>query len=253
MQHPLRVHYFQHIDGQGFGSCETYLRQHKHAQLSATEFYKLPQYQDIAPEQMPHAEDVDLLIIMGGDMSVNDEDQYPWLKTQKQWIRDYVKLGKPIIGICLGGQMIASALGADVKKNPTPEIGWTSLHAVADYPPHCFTFPKEFHAMEWHSDTFEVPPNAQLLVSGETCHHQAYQIGNNIIGMQFHPEMTADVMAMYLQDQHAVAEMVQHDSTRITAINHTIHASELPKYQLPNQILNDIIDYVLNPALGDRA
>ena len=253
MQQPLRVHYFQHIDGQGFGSCEAYLRQHKHAHLSATEFYKLPKYQDIAPEQMPHANHVDLLIIMGGDMSVNDEDEYPWLKTQKQWIRDYVKLGKPIIGICLGSQMIASALGAEVKKNPTPEIGWTQLHAVADYPQHCFKFPAQFQAMEWHDDTFDVPPTARLLVTGNTCQHQAYQLGSNIIAMQFHPEMTADAMAMYLQDQQAVAEMVQHDSNRIVAINHSIYPNELPKYQLPNQILNDIIDYVLNPASDDSA
>jgi GMP synthase-like glutamine amidotransferase len=98
----LKVHYFQHIAGEGFGSCYTYLKQ-QGAVISATEFFALPIDQALEIEALPSIEDVDLLIIMGGTMSVNDEVNFPWLKIEKRWLRRYLAAGKPAIGLCLGG------------------------------------------------------------------------------------------------------------------------------------------------------
>src|SRR5574344_1687787 len=131
MQAPLRVHYFQHIAGEGFGSCYSYLKQMQ-AQISATEFFALPPEQNIEIEALPRVEDVDLLIVMGGAMSVNDEANFPWLKIEKRWIRRYLSLGKPAIGLCLGGQLIANALGGAVSRNAQQELGWTTIRKVAN-------------------------------------------------------------------------------------------------------------------------
>ena len=111
MKSHLKVHYFQHIAGEGFGSCYEYLKQ-LNAQITATEFFALPLDRPLDIEALPTVEEVDLLIIMGGTMSVNDEANFPWLTVEKRWLRRYLSLGKPALGLCLGGQLIANALGA---------------------------------------------------------------------------------------------------------------------------------------------
>jgi GMP synthase-like glutamine amidotransferase len=123
----LKVHYFQHIAGEGFGSCYEYLKA-MGAEITATEFFALPTDSQLEIEALPHVNDVDLLIIMGGEMSVNDEANYPWLKVEKRWIRRYLASEKPAIGLCLGGQLIANALGANVRRNTVQEIGWTLVN-----------------------------------------------------------------------------------------------------------------------------
>ena len=121
MKSGLKVHYFQHIAGEGFGSCYDFLKAHQ-AKITATEFFALPSDTLLEIEALPQIEDVDLLIIMGGEMSVNDEVNYPWLKLEKRWIRRYLSTGKPAIGLCLGGQLIASALGAAVNRHAQKEL-----------------------------------------------------------------------------------------------------------------------------------
>jgi len=130
MKSHLRVHYFQHIAGQGFGSCYDFLKAH-HAKITATEFFALPVDLPLEPEALPRVDEVDLLIIMGGTMSVNDEANYPWLKLEKRWLRRYLAAGKPAIGLCLGGQLIANALGAAVSRNPHQELGWMDVGRAA--------------------------------------------------------------------------------------------------------------------------
>ena len=121
----LKVHYFQHIAGEGFGSCYTYLKQ-QGAVISATEFFALPIDQALEIEALPSVEDVDLLIIMGGTMSVNDEVNFPWLKIEKRWLRRYLAAGKPAIGLCLGGQLIANALDFSDSDSSVSIAGWQS-------------------------------------------------------------------------------------------------------------------------------
>lgn len=102
MKKNLRVHYFQHIAGEGFGSFYDFLKQHD-AVITATEFFALPIETYIEIEALPAIEEVDLLIIMGGKMSVHDEALYPWLKVEKRWLRRYLAQKKPVLGLCLGG------------------------------------------------------------------------------------------------------------------------------------------------------
>lgn len=132
------------------------------------------------------------LVFMGGNMSVNDE--LPWIADELALIRDAVAKDIPVLGHCLGGQLIAKALGGIVSANPVKEIGWgevsASDNALARY---WFGEVQTFQAFHWHGETFSLPKGATHLLSSEHCANQAYVIGKNL-GLQCHIEMTLDMV-----------------------------------------------------------
>ena len=136
--------------------------------------------------------DLDWLIIMGGPMSVNDEKKYPWLKDEIQFINNAILSGKTVIGICLGAQLIAKALGAKVYKNNNKEIGWFNIKFTPEVESikHFRGFKREEKVFHWHGDTFDLPDNAVLLASSEACENQAFIINEKVLAMQFHLETT---------------------------------------------------------------
>ncbi len=245
----LRVHYFQHIAGEGFGSCESYLKS-KNAKISATEFFALPMEYKLDIEALPNIDDVDLLIIMGGAMSVNDEATYPWLVIEKRWLRRYIASGKPVIGLCLGGQLIASALGASVTQNPQREIGWTTIQAVNPYPIDCFVMPEQCEIMQWHGETFALPQGAKRLAENTVCSNQAFQIGNNVIGFQFHPEITQLALKNLLENEQEVELFVEQVPDVRSQLKQALAKSALNKFQSGNTLLNQAIDYVLANSMS---
>lgn len=245
MKPHLRVHYFQHIMGEGFGSCEAYFKQNK-AQITATEFFALPPEQKLEIEALPKIEDIDLLIIMGGTMSVNDENIYPWLITEKRWLRRFIALGKPVIGLCLGGQMIANALGAKVTHNAVREVGWIDVQAVVPYPENCFKLPQSFNIMQWHGETFALPKGAKLLAYNAACAHQAFQINHNILGFQFHPEITPHAMDIFLEDDQELGLFSAQPQQLKSELTQYLKPANAGYYLEGNQLLNQAIEYVLN-------
>jgi GMP synthase-like glutamine amidotransferase len=128
------------------------------------------------------------LVFMGGPMSVNDD--LPWIPATLDLIRLAVAMDIPVLGHCLGGQLIAKALGGEVRRNPIKEIGWGRVH-VADNPEarRWFGDIDEFQAFHWHGETFSLPPGATRILSSEHCANQAYAMGKHL-GMQCHVEMT---------------------------------------------------------------
>jgi GMP synthase-like glutamine amidotransferase/ferredoxin len=176
----MRAHVLQHVPFEGLGSIEPWLTA-RHARVTWTRFFDDP--------SLPDADDVDLLIALGGPMSVNDENLFPWLRAEKSFIARVTASGRPVLGICLGAQLIASTLGARVYTGPHKEIGWHPVYgACAEL--GSFAFPSEFLAFHWHAETFDLPPGAVSLASSDACKHQAFQFGRNVLGLQFHLETT---------------------------------------------------------------
>lgn len=245
MTSPIKVHYFQHIAEEGLGSCEYYLK-HMGAQISTTEFFALPPEQKLDIEALPSVEEIDLLIIMDANLSVNDEAIYPWLIIEKRWIRRFIALGKPVIGLCFGGQMIANALGAKVSPCLHKEIGWTEVFAVEDYPERCFICPERIEVMQWHVESFALPKGAKLLASNAACAHQAFQIGDNILAFQFHPEVTPAALKVLLDNDEVLLHFAELEQQVKAHLQQAIRITELHRFQAGNELLNRAIDYVLS-------
>jgi GMP synthase-like glutamine amidotransferase len=186
----MHAQVFQHVPFEGPGSIESWLHQHG-ATLAITRLFN--------EETPPPVESVDLLIVMGGPMSVTDECSYPWLKAEKSYIRTAVDAGIPILGICLGAQLIAAAKGAKVYANPAKEIGWFPI--LGSSQEDAFRFPEEMTVFHWHGETFDLPSNAIRLASSPVCKNQAFQLRNQkVIGLQFHLESTPESLTSIIEN-----------------------------------------------------
>ncbi|HLI92968.1 MAG TPA: type 1 glutamine amidotransferase, partial [Puia sp.] len=141
-------------------------------------------------QPLPKTGDFDGLIIMGGPMSVHDEAEYSWLRAEKELIGSAIRDGKKVLGICLGAQLIAEACGARVYKNKEKEIGfWPVKWAVR--PGFTGATADNERFFHWHGETFDLPAGAGLLASTAACVNQAFRLGDRVMGVQFHPEVTA--------------------------------------------------------------
>jgi GMP synthase-like glutamine amidotransferase len=154
-------------------------------------------YADLYAQDAPpvNPDRYDALIFMGGPMSVNDDLAY--LRCEEEFIRDAIRRDVPMLGICLGSQLIAHALGAAVRRCPLKEIGWfeIKLTAAALEDPLFDGFTESETVFHWHGETFDLPEGAVLLASSERCRNQAYRLGDRVYGLQFHPEVTPAMIA----------------------------------------------------------
>jgi GMP synthase (glutamine-hydrolysing) len=136
---------------------------------------------------------IDAVVAMGGPMSVNDEQAHPWLADEKRLIASAVRAGMPFWGSCLGVQLLAAALGAAVRRGPEPEVGVLPVHATAaaatDPVFSGLAWPRP--TLQWHQDTFDLPPGAVLLATSPAYPHQALRVGDLAYGVQFHLEVDA--------------------------------------------------------------
>ena len=142
-------------------------------------------------EPLPPAGSFDAIVAMGGPMSVNDEDEFPWLRDEKALIAAAVRAGTPYWGACLGVQLLAASLGARVYPGPAPEVGLMTVQlteeGLAD--PVTGVLPAEVLTLQWHGDTFDLPEGAVLLAGSPAYPHQAFRYGN-AYGVQFHLEVS---------------------------------------------------------------
>jgi GMP synthase-like glutamine amidotransferase len=179
----MKIHHLQHVPFEGLGSIELVLKQKGH-QLSATHLYN--------NQPLPSVNDIDWLIIMGGPMSIHDEKIYPWLSTEKRFINEAINSGKIVLGICLGAQLIAKVLGAEVYQNKHREIGWFNINRTPEAKKTILStiIPEKFEVFHWHGDTFDIPTGAHILAESKACKNQAFIMDDRIVAFQFHLETT---------------------------------------------------------------
>ncbi len=186
----MRLHVLQHVAFEDEAFIRRWAAHNGHS-LTRTRFY--------LNETIPSPQDIDLLVVMGGPMNVDEELRYPWLKSEKDFLRRAIDGGKPILGICLGAQLLASVLGGKITRNHFKEIGWfpVQLTPAGRAVPLFAGFPEAFLAFHWHGDTFSIPPGANHLAKSQACQDQAFLYKDRVLALQFHLELEkANIVAL---------------------------------------------------------
>ncbi|HEX5151765.1 MAG TPA: type 1 glutamine amidotransferase [Parafilimonas sp.] len=150
----------------------------------------------------PSIDSFDMLVIMGGVMGVYEETEYAWMPAEKAFIKNAIKAKKKVLGVCLGAQFIAEALGAKVFPHTVKEIGWFEVEKVT---PHKLTqkLPQTFTTFHWHGDTFNLPDDAIHLFKTEGCVQQGFLYNDHVAGLQFHIEVKKDLLNGMTENERA--------------------------------------------------
>jgi GMP synthase (glutamine-hydrolysing) len=179
------------------------------------------------------------LVVLGGPMNVDQTDKFPFLATELHWLQRALAANVPVLGICLGSQLLARSLGAKVYPNPVKEIGWydVQLTEVARSDPllnECQAIERVF---QWHGDTFDLPAGAVHLAASPRCRHQAFRYGRSAWGLQFHWEVTAEMVQEWLVEPGNHCELSGLDYIDATAIRARL-SDELPGlHRTANKVL----------------
>lgn len=179
----MKIHCIQHVKFETPGIITEWIENNNF--LSTTHLY--------LNESFPEIDTFDLLVVMGGPMNIYEYEKCTWLREEKAFLEKAIAGGKAALGICLGAQLLADVLKADVFENKYKEIGWFSVSAVKENKfeiPLLEGIPDEFTAFHWHGDTFSLPEGANRLFESEACKNQGFIYENRVIGLQFHLEMS---------------------------------------------------------------
>jgi GMP synthase (glutamine-hydrolysing) len=181
----MKICCLTHVPFEDAANIETWAHDRGHL-LNYTRLY--------LADDLPAPESFDMLAIMGGLMNIYEHKAYPWLAKEKKFIRRTIDAKKKVVGICLGAQLIADVLGGQVRANAHKEIGWHPIHFTprAAKSVALSMLPKQMTVLQWHGDTFSIPPGAVHMASSTVCTNQAFQYGDHVLALQFHLEYSQD-------------------------------------------------------------
>ncbi len=189
----MKIHYIQHVPFEDLGYINEWGEKHG-ASFSRSKMYE--------GDKLPALDQFDFLVVMGGPMGVYDDSDYSWLAAEKGFIRTVLNSDKTILGICLGAQLIAEALGSKIKKNKVKEVGWSAMK-VLPAGKSIFGELKKVVGLHWHGDTFDLPDNAERILQNEACLNQGflYDYGR-VVGLQTHFEIMGNGLRSLLREAY---------------------------------------------------
>jgi GMP synthase (glutamine-hydrolysing) len=238
-----RVLIIRHMPHEAGGTLESALGR------AGLKFHYVDLYRE-TPARLP-LDEASGLIVLGGPMNVDQTDEYPFLADDVRWIQQAIARGLPLLGICLGSQLLAKALGARVYPNGVKEIGWYPIEltpAAADDP--LFAQSGGRTVFQWHGDTFELPGGAVHLARSPLCENQAFRYGRNVYGLQFHIEMTAAMIDEWLSEKGNCRELAELDYIHPEKIREQTPC-ELPRLQaLAAEVLGRFAEMCQAAAIG---
>lgn len=238
-----RLLVFQHVAAEPLGTLDPLIRRRGHRM----KFVNFERQADAIPNMDRYRG----LIILGGPMNVADQQQRPHLKTELRVIEQALRQGKPVLGICLGAQLLAHALGAPVRRHAVSEIGWYDLamteHGRID--PVLAPLGEVTPVFQWHSYTFDLPHGATHLASTPSCENQAFRHGDNAYGFQFHLETNQALVERWLGIPGYHAELcaadLPHDEATLRRRTAEVAA---PMASKAEQVFSGFLDLVGQPA-----
>ncbi len=187
-----KVLVFQHVPFEPLGTLDPLLKEHGF-RIRYVNFSR-------DPGQRPRLDGYDALIVLGGPMNVDETGAYPNLATEVELIREALERGRHVLGICLGAQLLAKALGGAVVANGDHEIGWHEVRVTAEgaADPVLSALDAPSPLFHWHGDRFELPPGASHLAESDLCGNQAFRHGDLALGLQFHLEVDQPLIERWL-------------------------------------------------------
>lgn len=224
----MRVLILKNISAEGPGTIGDYLRA-KEITHTIVDLSK--------GERISDAEAFDILIMMGGPMSVNEADIYAYIKEEEALVRKFVAAGKKVFGVCLGAQIMAKALGASVYKGKEAEIGWYDIelagYAAGDplimelsKDPQTGDISKRFKVFHWHGETFDIPEGTVRLAGSALFPNQAFRYGNSAYAFQFHIEVRKEMISEWLKNENMDLDRIE----RETAMYYDVYTARANKF-----------------------
>jgi len=228
-----RIHVLQHVPFETPG-CIIHWAEDMGYPVSFTHLYR--------DEKLPGISDFDLLVVMGGPMSVHDTGMYPWLRDEKKFIHSSVSSGKKIIGICLGAQLVAEVLGGDVRSNGEKEIGWHRIFRTDEGAGNSLfdAIPDGIEVFHWHGETFDIPHGSVHGLTSDCCRNQAFIFDGRVLGLQFHLEVTPHLLHEMVENcrgELIPSEYVQDEGEILAGVKH-IRENNSIMYSLLDRIDN---------------
>lgn len=231
MHEQEKIRCFMHVPFEGPGIIEKWAREKRYG-LEFTRVYE--------EDPLPDVREVDLLVIMGGPMNVFDFHIHPWMQEEIEWVRTYIENGKPVLGICLGAQIIAAALGAEVYPGQNKEIGWFNLQFLASLGEFriCKDLPSSRKVFHWHGDTFPIPEGAIRIASSAAFPNQGFIYNKKAIALQFHLEVTPESvqgMVDNCRDELVPGPFIQTEKEIL---------GEICCYEMNHEVMFHFLDYL---------
>jgi GMP synthase (glutamine-hydrolysing) len=220
-----------HVPFEGPGVMADWFQDKGHA-LEYTRFHE--------EDSLPESSEVDLLIIMGGPMNVFDFHMHTWMQEEIDWVGEFIRSGKPVLGICLGAQIVAAALGENVYPGPEKEIGWHNLQFLPSLGEFRIfkDLPVARKVFHWHGDTFNIPKGALRIARSQLFPNQGFIFERRVVALQFHLEVTPEAVQGMVE--HCGDELV--DGTYIQTSGEIL--SEEGYFESNQQVLFQFLDYL---------